>query len=141
MYGIDFFMRFMAKNSRQKVPKSSESFSIFSLHNYQFRSTYFLFLPIFCNFKIERLLVLKFLKKLAFFDSYFWPFNKSHEKNQCRFYYQVNHGFNLKYLYQIPLTWWAKIKCMAHFACCFVQMANKPVQTSLNQFSKVKNRH
>ena len=40
----------------------------------------FLFLSILCSIKIERLLFLKFLKKLAFFDSYFWPFNKTHEK-------------------------------------------------------------
>ena len=41
---------------------------------------HFLFLLILCSIKIERLLFLKFLKNLAFFDSYFWPFNKSHEK-------------------------------------------------------------
>ena len=40
----------------------------------------FLFLSILCSIKIERLLFLKFLKILAFFDSYFWPFNKTHEK-------------------------------------------------------------
>ena len=41
---------------------------------------HFLFLLILCSIKIERLLFLKFLKNLAFFDSYFWPFNKSEEK-------------------------------------------------------------
>ena len=41
---------------------------------------HFLFLLILCSIKIERLLFLKFLKILAFFDSYFWPFNKSEEK-------------------------------------------------------------
>ena len=41
---------------------------------------HFLFLPILGSTKIERLLFLKFLKNLAFFDSYFWPFNKSEEK-------------------------------------------------------------
>ena len=40
----------------------------------------FLFLSILCRIKIELLLFLKLLKKLAFFDSYFWPFNKTHEK-------------------------------------------------------------
>ena len=40
----------------------------------------FLFLSILCSIKIERLLFQKFLKILAFFDSYFWPFNKTHEK-------------------------------------------------------------
>ena len=40
----------------------------------------FCFLLILCSIKIERLLFLKFLKILAFFDSYFWPFNKTHEK-------------------------------------------------------------
>ena len=30
--------------------------------------------------KIEQLLFLKFLKKLAFFYSHFWPFHKTHEK-------------------------------------------------------------
>ena len=41
---------------------------------------HFLFLLILCSTKIERLLFLKFLKNLAFFDSYFWPFYKSEEK-------------------------------------------------------------
>ena len=39
-----------------------------------------MFLSILCSIKIERLLFLKFLRNLAFFDSYFWPFNKTHEK-------------------------------------------------------------
>ena len=39
-----------------------------------------MFLSILCSMKIERLLFLKFLNNLAFFDSYFWPFNKTHEK-------------------------------------------------------------
>ena len=39
-----------------------------------------MFLLILCSIKIERLLFLKFVKILAFFDSYFWPFNKAHEK-------------------------------------------------------------
>ena len=41
---------------------------------------HFFFLLILCSIKIERLLFLKFLKILAFFDSYFWPFYKSEEK-------------------------------------------------------------
>ena len=41
---------------------------------------HFLFLLILCSNKIERLLFLKFLKILAFFDSYFWPFSKFEEK-------------------------------------------------------------
>ncbi len=45
----------------------------------------FLFLSILCSMKIERLLFLKFLKNLAFFESYFWPFNKSHEKSNAIF--------------------------------------------------------
>jgi hypothetical protein len=40
----------------------------------------FLFLSILCSIKIERLMFLKFLNNLAFFDSYFWPSNKTHEK-------------------------------------------------------------
>ena len=39
----------------------------------------FWFLSILCIVEIERLLFLKFLKKFAFFDSFFWPFNKTHE--------------------------------------------------------------
>ena len=39
-----------------------------------------MFLSILCSIKIERHLFLKFLKNLALFDSYFWPFNKTHEK-------------------------------------------------------------
>ena len=80
----------MAKNSRQKLPKSdfqspfstSKILRIFlkkSLENINL-GAHFLFLSILCSMKIERLLFLKFLKKLAFFDSYFWPFNKTHKK-------------------------------------------------------------
>ena len=81
----------MAKNRCQKVPKSDfqSQFSTskllwiflekFWLKNINLGAI-FLFLSIFCSTKIERLLVLKFLKILAFFDSYFWPFNKTHEK-------------------------------------------------------------
>ena len=81
----------MAKNSRQKMPKSdfqsqfSRSKIIriflkkFFIEKYQF-GAHFLFLLILCSIKIERLLFLKFLKNLAFFDSYFWPFIKSEEK-------------------------------------------------------------
>ena len=81
----------MAKNSRQKVPKSdfqsqfsmSKIIQIFlkknSLKNINL-GAHFLFLLILCSIKIERLLFLKFLKNLAFFDSYFWPFNKSEEE-------------------------------------------------------------
>ena len=80
----------------------------------------FLFLSILCSIKIERLLFLKFLKNLAFFDSYFWPFNKTHEKNHCHFCDQCNHGFNLKCFYLIPLTWWKTysgnaISCLSYF--------------------------
>ena len=86
----------MAKNRRQKVPKSdfqsrfstSKIIRIFlkkiSLENINL-GAHFLFLSILCTMKIERLLFLKFLKKLAFFDSYFWPFNKSHEKTNAIF--------------------------------------------------------
>ena len=81
----------MAKNRRQKVPKSDfqSRFSTskilwiflkkFLLKNINLGAT-FLFLSILCSIKIERFLFLKFLKILAFFDSYFWPFNKTHEK-------------------------------------------------------------
>ena len=50
---------------------------------------HFLFLLILCSIKIERLLFLKFLKILAFFDSYFWPFNKSEEKIKVIFVISV----------------------------------------------------
>ena len=81
----------MAKNRRQKVPKSdfqsrfstSKILQIFLkkilLKNINLGATY-LFLSILCSIKIEQLLFLKFKKKLAFFDSYFWLFTKSHEK-------------------------------------------------------------
>ena len=42
-----------------------------------------------CSIKIEWLLFLKFLKILAFFDSYFWPFNKSEEKIKVIFVISV----------------------------------------------------
>ena len=86
----------MAKNRRQKMPKSdfqsrfsvSKIIRIFlkkiSLENINL-GAHFLFLSILCSMKIERLLFLKFLKFLAFFDSYFWPFNKSHEKTNAIF--------------------------------------------------------
>ena len=64
---------------------------------------HFWFLLILCSIKIERLLFLKFLKILAFFDSYFWPFSKSEEKNQGHFCNQCNNVFNLKCFCQIPL--------------------------------------
>ena len=81
----------MAKNSRQKVPKfdfqgqfsTSQMIRIF-LKKFLLKIinlwAHFLFLLILCSTKIELLLTLKFLKNLAFFDSYFWPFNKSEEK-------------------------------------------------------------
>ena len=81
----------MAKNNRQKVPKFDfqSQFStskiirifliFFSSKNINL-GAHFLFLLILCSIKIERLLFLKFLKILAFFDSYFWPFSKSEEK-------------------------------------------------------------
>ena len=56
----------------------------FLLKNINLGAT-FLFLSILCSIKIERLLFLKFLKNLAFFDSYFWPFNKFHEKTNAIF--------------------------------------------------------
>ena len=86
----------MAKNSCQKVPKSdfqsqfstSKIIRIFlkkiSLKNINL-GAHFLFLLILCSIKIEQLLFLKFLKILAFFDSYFWPFNKSDEKIKVSF--------------------------------------------------------
>ena len=81
----------MAKNRRQKVPKSdfqsrfstSKILRIFLKKNLLKNINlvaHFLFLLILCSIKIERLLFLNFLKNLAFFDSYFWPFNKSQEK-------------------------------------------------------------
>ena len=86
----------MAKNRRQKMPKSdfqsrfsmSKIIRIFLkkilLENINL-GAHFLFLSILCSMKIERLLFLKFLKFLAFFDSYFWPFKKSHEKTNAIF--------------------------------------------------------
>ena len=81
----------MAKNRHQKVPKSDFSKSIFNvknpsklsekkkfLKNINLEAT-FLFLSILCSIKIKWLLFLKFLKNLAFFDRYLWPFNKTHE--------------------------------------------------------------
>ena len=81
----------MAKIGCQKVPKSdfqSQSstskiiqifLNFFSLKNINF-GAHCLFLLILSSIKIEQPLFLKFLKNLAFFDSYFWPFNKSEEK-------------------------------------------------------------
>ena len=90
----------MAKNGHQKVPKSdfqsqfpaSKIVQIFlkkiSLKNINL-GAHFFFLLILYSIKIERLLFLKFLKILAFFDSYFWPFNKSEEKNKVIFVISV----------------------------------------------------
>ena len=91
--GIEFFLRLVkwpkidvkkCQNLIFKVDfqrqKSFESFwKKNSLKNINLGAP-FLFLSILCSIKIERLLFLKFLKNLAFFDSYFWPFNKTHEK-------------------------------------------------------------
>ena len=91
--GIDFFMRLAkwpkiaVKNYQNLIfkvnfqhQKSSKSFYFFSLNNINVIAHFCLFL-ILCSIKIERPLFLKLLKFLAFFfDSYFWPFNKSHEK-------------------------------------------------------------
>ena len=91
--GFDFFMRLVkwpkiavkkCQNLIFKVnfqrQKSSESFrKKNSLKNIGL-GAHFLFLSILCSTKFERLLFLKFLKILAFFDSYFWPFHKSEEK-------------------------------------------------------------
>ena len=71
------FLTFKVNFPRLKL---SESFSIFfSLKNINF-GAHFLFSLILCSIKIEWVLFLKYLKNLAFFDSYFWPFNKTHEK-------------------------------------------------------------
>ena len=99
---IDFFMRLVkwpkidVKKCENlifkadfKCQKSSESFwKKISLENSNL-GAYFLFLSILCSMKIERLLFLKFLKFLAFFDSYFWPFNKSEEKIKVIFEIKV----------------------------------------------------
>ena len=91
--GFDFFMRLTkwpkiavkkCQNLIFKVnfqrQKSSESFrKKNSLKNINL-GAHFLFSSILCSTKIEWLLLLKFLKILAFFDSYFWPFDKSEEK-------------------------------------------------------------
>ena len=90
----------MAKNSRQKVPKSDfqSQFSMSKIIRILIKKKFykninlgahFLFLLILCSIKIERLLFLKFLKILAFFDSYFWPFNKSEEKIKVIFVISV----------------------------------------------------
>ena len=63
-----------------------------------------MFLPILCSIKIEWLLFLKFLKNLAFFDSYFWPFNKSEEKIKVIF---VNSAI-------MPSIWNVFIKFCSH---------------------------
>ena len=46
---------------------------------YQFRSTFFV-LPFFCFFNFWITLFSKISKKLALFDSYYWPFYKPHAK-------------------------------------------------------------
>ena len=73
--GFDFFMRLVKwpkiaiKSLKKKISKKNIN-----------QGAHFLFLVILCSIKIERLLLLKILKILAFFDSYFWPFYKSEEK-------------------------------------------------------------
>ena len=69
--------KIVPKSEFQSQFSTSKITSIFLKNNL---GAHFLFLPILCSIKIERLLFLKFLKKMAFFDSYFWPFNKSQEK-------------------------------------------------------------
>ena len=62
-----------------KAELQKKSDHILALNNINI-GAHLLFLLILCSIKIERLLFLKFLKILAFFDSYFWPFNKSEDK-------------------------------------------------------------
>ena len=57
---------------------------IFFVEDNLFRGTFFVLL-ILCSIKIKWLLCLKFLKNLAFFGSYFWPFSKFEDKNQVIF--------------------------------------------------------
>ena len=107
----------MTKTRRQKVPKSdfqswfsmSKTLQIFlkknSVKNINLGAT-FLFLSILSSIKIERLLLLKFLKMLAFFDSYFWPFNKTHEKIIAILVISAIMASIWNVFYQIPLTWW-----------------------------------
>ena len=100
--GIDFFMRlvkwpkivvkkcqsliFNVNFQRQKLTESFWKKNLLENINL---GAHFLFLSILCSMKIERLLFLKFMKLLAFFDSYFWPFNKSHEKINAIFVISV----------------------------------------------------
>ena len=69
-----------------------------------------MFLLILCSIKIERLLFLKFLKILAFFDGYFWPFNKSEEK--------------IKVIFVISVIWNVFIKFHWHDEKLKLQRAN-----------------
>ena len=62
----------------------------------------FLFLSILCSIKIERLLFLKFLKNLAFFDSHFWPFNKTDEK-------LIRVGSKLEFKFEHSIDHWSKM--------------------------------
>ena len=97
----------MAKNRHHKVPKSdfqsrflrSKILKKISLKNTNLGAA-FLFSSILCSIKIEWLLFLKFLKHLAFFDSYFWPFNKTHENLQgCPKLVFISYFHNLIYAY------------------------------------------
>ena len=91
--GIDFFMR-LVKWPKIDVKKCQNLiFKVDFQHQKSFKSFWkknfmkninlgatFLFLSILCSIKIKQLLFLDFLKKLAFFGSCFWLFNKTHEK-------------------------------------------------------------
>ena len=77
--GFDFFMKLVKWSILNAKNHPNLSEKKISLKNINLGAR-FLFLLISCSIKIERLLFLKFLKNLAFFDSYFWPFNESEEK-------------------------------------------------------------
>ena len=107
----------MAKNSCQKKPKFSEILGTKVFHIWCYTKSlktknvplnWYSSMKIFLE-RFGWFLTLKIdfeNQNLALFDSYFWPFIKSHEKNQIHFCDQYNHTFNLKCFYRIPLTWW-----------------------------------
>ena len=91
-----------------------------------------MFLSILCSIKIERLLFLKFLKKIGFFWQLLMAIEQDSWKNHCHFCDQCNHGFNLKCFYQIPLTWWKTYNCNCksynwiHFSSAWILILPNP---------------
>ena len=111
----------MAKNSRQKVPKSdfqsqfsmSKIIRIFLKKNfvekYQFRGTFFVSTD-FVYHQNWTTFVPKFLKNLAFLTAIFGHLTSLRKKSNPFLWSVQSYLQSEMFFYQIPLTWWKTYK-------------------------------